>query len=183
MTKRVIVVNFEVSSQAYQAFSNVKKAHIERRIKGEQMAVVTHKNEGTHHFKVEDFIDFTGTNKTSRGGMIGMLLGIVAGPLAMMLGWFGGSMIGASQDAQEIKRANTIFELLSREIGEGDTGLIVIAEEEDNRVLNQLLTYDLAGRIHRFDYEEVEAELKTVKDIEETTKENAKKVWEANHPE
>lgn len=112
-----------------------------------------------------------------------MLLGIVAGPLAMMLGWFGGSMIGASQDAQEIKRANTIFELLSREIGEGDTGLIVIAEEEDNRVLNQLLTYDLAGRIHRFDYEEVEAELKTVKDIEKTTKENAKKVWEANHPE
>ena len=37
--------------------------------------------------------------------------------------------------------------------------------------------------IYRFDYEEVEAELKTVKDIEETTKENAKKVWEANHPE
>lgn len=35
MTKRVIVVNFEVSSQAYQAFSNVKKAHIERKIKGE----------------------------------------------------------------------------------------------------------------------------------------------------
>lgn len=183
MTKRVIVINFEVSSQAYQAFSTVKKAHIERKIKGEQMAVVTHSNEGAHHFKVEDFIDFTGTNKTSRGGMIGMLLGILAGPLGIMLGWFGGSMIGASQDAQEIKRANTIFELLSREIGEGETGLIVIAEEEDNRILNQLLTHDLAGRIHRFDYEEVESELETAKEVEDTTKENAKKIWEENHPE
>lgn len=183
MTKRVIVVNFEVSSQAYQAFSTVKKAHMERKIKGEQMAVVTHSNEGAHHFKVEDFIDFTGTNKTSRGGMIGILLGILGGPLGIMLGWFGGSIIGASQDAQEIKHAHTIFELLSREIGEGDTGLIVIAEEEDNRILNQLLTYDLGGRIHRFDYEEVETELQKVKEIEDATKENAKKVWEENHPE
>lgn len=181
MTKRVIVVNFAVNSEAYQAFSMVKKGHLERQIKGEQMAVVTHSDEGAHHFKVEDFIDFTGKNKTSRGGMIGMLLGIIGGPLAIMLGWFGGSMIGASQDAQEVKRAKNIFELLSREIGVGSTGLILIAEEEDNRILNQLMMYDLSGNIHRFDYTEVAEELEKAQVVEETAKENAKKIWDDNH--
>lgn len=183
MSKRVIVVDFTENAKAYQAFSEVKKAHLARKIKGEQMAVVTHSAEGAHHFKVEDFLDFTGNNKTSRGGMIGMLIGILGGPLGVFLGWFGGSMIGASQDAQEIKKANTIFELLSKNIGEGQTGLILIAEEEDNRPLNDIIMYELGGTIHRFDYEEVEEELQKAQQVEQVTKESAQKNWEESHPE
>ena len=40
MSKRVIILNFQVESQAYQAFSEIKKLHAVRSIKGEQMAVV-----------------------------------------------------------------------------------------------------------------------------------------------
>ena len=48
MTKRVIVMNFEVESQAYQAFSEIKKMAMTGQIKGEQMAVVTHSSDGQH---------------------------------------------------------------------------------------------------------------------------------------
>lgn len=122
MPKRVIVMNFEADSKAYQAFSEVKRLHAERAVKGEQMAVVTHSNTGSHQFKIEDFLDFTGNNKTSTGGLIGMLVGILGGPLGIMLGWFGGSMIGASRDAKEIQTATSLFEFLVDQIGEGDTG-------------------------------------------------------------
>ncbi|BDP53468.1 hypothetical protein EfmJHP35_13920 [Enterococcus faecium] len=71
MSKRVIILNFQVESQAYQAFSEIKKLHAVRSIKGEQMAVVSHDPNGTHQFKIEDFIDFTGNNKSSTGGLIG----------------------------------------------------------------------------------------------------------------
>lgn len=183
MPKRVIVINFTENAKAYQAFSEVKRAHLSGKIRGEQMAVVTHSAEGAHHFKVEDFLDFTGNNKTSRGGMIDMLVGILGGPLGILLGWFGGSMIGASQDAQEVRKANTIFELLSKNIGEGQTGLILIAFEEDNRILNEIIMYELGGIIHRFDYDEVEEELQKAQQVEQVTKENAQKNWEENHPE
>lgn len=159
MTKRIIVANFEYNSQAYEAFSKVKKAHLAKQIKGEQMAVVTHSEDGAHQFLIEDFLDFTGANKTSKAGTIGMLVGVLAGPMGILLGWFGGSMFGASKDAQEVKKANTIFELLGKEISEGKTGLILIATENDNRPLNQLIMYELGGNLYRFNYDEVEEEL------------------------
>ncbi len=183
MTKRVIVMNFEVESQAYQGFSELKKLAAEGQIKGEQMAVVTHSNDGQHKFKVEDFIDFTGSNKTSTGGLIGMLVGILVGPLTMLLGWVGGSMIGATQDAKEIKNARNIFEFLVSDIAEGQTGLILIAEEEDNRPINEVIINQLRGGISRFDYDEVEAEIKKAQQVETDTRNNAKKAWQKQHDE
>lgn len=181
MTKKVIVMNFKVNSEAYQAFSEVKKMHVSRQLKGEQMAVVTHSTDGSHQFKVEDFLDFTGNNQTSTGGIIGMLVGILGGPLGIMLGWFGGSMIGASRDAKEIQTAQTLFEFLVDQIGEGSTGLIIIAEEEDNRPLNQLVMNEMGGEITRFDFDEVEEEIKKAKEVEEATKAQAQADWEKRH--
>src|SRR5699024_829943 len=138
MRQRVIVMNFDENAKAYQAFSMIKKAQMEKKIAGEQMAVINHSEDGQHKFAVEDFIDFTGTNQTSKGGMIGMLIGVLGGGLGMLLGWFGGSMIGASKDSKEIRQAQTIFDFLGKKIDEGQTGVILLADEEDNRPLNDL---------------------------------------------
>lgn len=181
MSKRVIVVNFEQNAQAYQAFSEIKKLAVTGGVKGEQMAVVTHSTDGNHKFKVEDFIDFTGNNKSFTGGLIGMLVGILGSPLTMLLGWFGGSLIGATQDAKEIRNAQEIFEYLVNKIGEGETGLILIAEEDDNRPINEVIMNQLGGGIERFDFEEVEAEIEKAKEVEKSTKDNAQKAWEEQH--
>ncbi|MEO2721914.1 DUF1269 domain-containing protein [Enterococcus faecium] len=153
MSKRVIILNFQVESQAYQAFSEIKKLHAVRSIKGEQMAVVSHDPNGTHQFKIEDFIDFTGNNKSSTGGLIGMLVGVLGGPLGILLGWFAGGMIGATQDAKEIKDAQTVFDFVGNKIGEGATGLILIADVHD------------------------------AKEAEKQAKEAAQKTWEDKHPQ
>lgn len=161
MTKRIIIMNFDIESKSYQAFSEIKKMQAERQIKGEQMAVVTHVNDGQHQFKINDFIDFTGNNHTSKDSMIGMLVGILGGPLGILFGWFAGSMYGASKDAKEIQEAQT--------------GLLLIAEEEDNRPLNQLVMFDLGGEITRLDFEEVQQE---INDANEVANE-AKQSWQA----
>ncbi|MFV0558350.1 MAG: DUF1269 domain-containing protein [Enterococcus sp.] len=180
MTKKVIVMNFELESQAYQAFSEIKNLAFSKALKGEQMAVVTHSDDGEHNFKIDDFLDFTGSNKTSKGGLIGMLVGIVGGPLGVMLGWFGGSFIGASKDAKEIRDARDVFEFLIQQIGEGKTGLILIAEEEDNRPINNLITHVLGGGVERFDLEDVEHSVNKAKDVEKDVQEHAKKGWKKN---
>ncbi|MDA9470362.1 DUF1269 domain-containing protein [Enterococcus sp. 5H] len=177
MSKRVIITHFEVESQAYQAFSEIKKLYAERQIKGEQMAVVTHVNDGAHQFKIDDFLDFTGNNHTAKSSMIGMLVGILGGPLGILLGWFAGSIFGASQDAKEIQGAQTVFEHVTKQIGEGETGLILIAEEDDNRPLNQLIMNELGGEITRLDFDDVEKEITDAKDVEKETKDSAEKSW------
>lgn len=182
MSKRVIVLNFDIDSKAYQAFSEMKKIRTLDGLKGEQMAVIKHVNDGGHKFKIEDFLDFTGSNKSAAGGFIGMMVGILGGPLGILLGWFAGGMIGASKDAKEIRNAQTIFEFLVDKIGEGDTGLILIAEETDNRPLNQLVMNELGGEITRLAFDEVAAEVQDAQELEKDTQESTRKIWEKNHP-
>ncbi|MFD1899732.1 DUF1269 domain-containing protein [Enterococcus termitis] len=177
MSKRVIIMHFEVESQAYQAFSEIKKLYVEKQIKGEQMAVVTHVNDGVHQFKIDDFLDFTGNDHTSKNSMIGMLIGIL-GTLGILLGWFAGSLLGATQDAKEIQGAQTVFEHVTKQIGEGETGLILIADEEDNRPLNHLIMNELGGEITRLDFEDVEKEISDAKAVEKETKDSAEKSWQ-----
>jgi hypothetical protein len=136
------------------------------------MAVVHHSNDGEHKFEIEDFLDFTGSNKSSTGGLIGMMVGILGGPVGILLGWFTGGMIGATQDAKEVRDATGVFEFLVDKIGEGDTALLLIAEEEDNRPLNQLIMMELGGEITRLDYEEVENEVKKAQEMAKKSNES-----------
>lgn len=181
MNKRVIILNFDIESKAYQAFSEVKKIVAKGQMKAEQMAVIRHVNDGNHRFEIEDFLDFTGSNKASAGGFIGMLVGILGGPLGILLGWFAGGMIGASQDAKELRNAQSVFEFLTDKIGEGDTGLILIAEENDNRPLNDLVMYQMGGEINRLDYETVEADLQAAQELEKNPDEDVKTKWAEKH--
>ncbi|MEO2498632.1 DUF1269 domain-containing protein, partial [Enterococcus faecalis] len=96
-------------------------------------------------------------------------------PLGILFGWFAGSMYGASKDAKEIQEAQTVFEHVIQKIDEGQTGLLLIAEEEDNRPLNQLVMFDLGGEITRLDLEEVQQE---INDANEVANE-AKQSWQA----
>ncbi|WEG72650.1 DUF1269 domain-containing protein [Vagococcus intermedius] len=171
MTKKIIVVNFDIESKSYQAFSEIKKMHLAKEIKGEQLAVVTHKEDGTHQFEINDFIDFTGNNHSAKDSTIGMFVGLLGGPLGMMLGWFAGSMIGGAKDVNEVKEATSIFEFVAKQIDEGQTGALLIAEEEDNRPLNELIFNHLGGHITRLDYAEVEQELAEAQKLEKEVKE------------
>lgn len=168
--KKVILLTFPLESLSYQAFSAIKNMHVQREIKGEQMAVITHRQDGTHQFDIKDFIDFTGKNHTAKNSMIGMLVGLFAGPLAMMLGWFTGSMIGGAQDAKEVATAKTIFEFVGEQIEEGQTGLILIAAEADNRPLNQLVFQELGGQITRLDLPTVMTEVEDAQQLEKEIK-------------
>ena len=41
-----------------------------------------------------------------------MLVGVLGGPLGILLRWFCWRMIGATQDAKEIKDAQTVFDFV-----------------------------------------------------------------------
>lgn len=182
MSKRVIILDFDIESKPYQAFSEIKKLHVKRQIKGEQMAVVNHTADGNHKFTIEDFIDFTGQNKSSKAGFIGALVGMLVSPIGILLGWVAGGMIGATQDAKEIRNAQSVFNFLADKIKEGDTGVILIATEEDNRPINDLVMYRLGGGITRLDYEDVEKDLRDAQELEKQTQENVKSKWDEQHP-
>lgn len=180
---KVIILHFEIDSLSYQAFSEIKKLHVEKQLIGEQMAIVTHSNDGNHQFTVKEFIDFTGKNNTNKDGLIGMMIGVLGGPLGVLLGWFTGSMVGSAKDIKDIQTANSIFNHLISSISDGETGVILIAKEDDNRPLNELIFNQLKGNITRLDLNDVKKEIQDAQDIEKNTKEHAQTHWKKRYTE
>lgn len=174
MGKQVLIMNFPERSSSFEAFSELKTLHLEKKIIIEQMAVVEHDSENTLHAK--DFLDFTGQDKTAKGSLIGMLVGVLGGPLGILLGWATGSIIGSSGDAKEIKNAYSVFDKTLETIPKKSTGVIVIASEYAEEVVDKIVA-PLDGTVTRLDYEKVEEEVRMAAETEKELKNEAKKRW------
>ena len=175
MSEKIIIMSFDSESKAFQAFSEIKTLNSTGIIKGEQMAVLKHVP--NHILETKDFIDFTGNDQNIKGSLIGMIIGILGGPLGILLGWFTGSMIGSTRDMNQVRGALSIFEETIKLIPEDSMGAILIAEEEKEGHLNDLIIDKLGGKILRIDRTLVEREIAEAKELEEETSEDTKRKW------
>ena len=69
---------------------------------------------------------------TVGGGLIGMAVGILGGPLGMLLGWGAGSLIGGFADADRVDRSETAIGEL-----EAAEAAAIAADREAARVLHE----------------------------------------------
>ncbi|EAA0296110.1 DUF1269 domain-containing protein [Listeria monocytogenes] len=162
--KTVLIMNFDEESISYQAFSEMKRLHQERKIIGYQMAVVKH--EPGNKLVAQDFLDFTGADKNMKDSLIGMLIG-----------WMVGAIVGSMRDAGEVKDALTVFERTLKTIPEGSTGVILIATEQELANVNDVAMDELHGRVQRMDEAIVAQEIKSAQETEGKAKDSAKKHW------
>ncbi|WP_369901385.1 DUF1269 domain-containing protein [Bacillus manliponensis] len=160
MKKQVAVLTFNEDTQSYKAFSVIKKYHLEHQLKVEQIAVIKRKING--ELSVEDFLDITGADKTNKGGLIGMFVGMLGGPFGVLLGGLIGSTIGVFQDKKEITHAYSVFESALKSIKPGKTGVIVIVEEKAEDTLNNIV-HEENGKIDRYPEAELRAEIETAR--------------------
>lgn len=161
MTKRVAVMVFDQNSIAYEAFSKIKNNQgTAYRIN--QLAVVE-KSEDDKKFTIKDLIDLQTPSTVNKGGFIGMIVGILGGPLGVLFGWILGDLVGAGISASEQTHTQTIFDEISKQITAGQTGLLMYYEEKDNELLNTIVMNELHGAITRFDYDDIQEEVKEMK--------------------
>ncbi|MDM5237945.1 DUF1269 domain-containing protein [Bacillus cereus] len=164
MEKQAVVLTFKEDMQSYKTFSVIKKLHLEHQLKVDQIAVIKRKIDG--ELSVEDFLDITGADKTNKGGLIGMFVGILGGPFGVLLGGLIGSTIGIFKDKKEVTHAYSVFENTLKSIKPGKTGVILIVEEQTEDTLNNLVQ-EGNGKIDRYPEAtlraEIEAERKKLK--------------------
>ena len=122
MKENVIIVNCKVPSEAYQILSMLRHDLDNESFAISQAAVV--KKEAGHLSLEDGFIDGDQTEERGwTGGLIGSLVGILAGPLGVLFGGSVGSLIGDSMDLKELADKS---ELLGK-AGEGQNRLRVKA--------------------------------------------------------
>ena len=160
MKENLILVNYKVESEAYQALSELKRETSNANYTISQAAIVKKEN-GTLNI-MDGFVNGAMTGDDTWKGS---LVGILGGPLGVLLGGSMGMLIGGAVDANDMAENASLLEKAGDSILDGETAIILLAQEEYETALTaKLNNFDVS--ITRFDAAEVAAEVEHAREIE-----------------
>ncbi len=164
MKENLILANYKVESEAYQALSELKREASNANYTISQAAVVKKEN-GTLNI-MDGFANGAAMgDDTWKGSLIGSLVGILGGPLGVLLGGSMGMLIGGAVDANDMADSASLLEKAGDSISDGETAIILLAQEEYETALTaKLNTFKVS--ITRFDAAEVAAEVEHAREVE-----------------
>lgn len=164
MKENLILVNYKVESEAYQALSELK-----RDVSNDNyliyQGVIVKKENGKLNI-MDGFVNSAATSEdTVTGGLIGSLVGVLGGPLGILLGGSMGMLLGGAVDAGDIADDASLLEKAGDCILDGETAILLLAQEEYETALTAKLNhFDVT--ITRLDAAEVAAEVEHAREVE-----------------
>lgn len=178
----IVVATFSDESKTYQAFSEIKRAATEAKLKINGLTIMHRRLDG--QFEVRDAAMKTYGGSIT-GGIIGSLVGIMGGPLGILLGWGAGSLIGGFRDVREIKEDTNLFQRITENMEVGGTALVGELENEQPYVVDQIVR-KLGGELLRRRTDEVEADIAAAEHAQVSARDAARRVmdddWQRRQP-
>lgn len=169
----VLAATFVESSKAYQALSELNSAGREGRVEVLSSGIVARDLNGA--LSVPEAQDNVGGSATMGGGFVGMLIGILGGPIGMLFGWTTGMLIGGAVDIKREDDASDVMSEISRAIPVGTTAVVAELNEYTTEVVNGIVS-GLGGVVVRRSADEVLAELEAAEDAYKAAQREARKV-------
>lgn len=157
----VIAVSFQDRSKAYQALSELKGAGLEGRVEVLSASIVTRDEQG--RLDAPEGADAIGGAATWGGGLVGLMVGVIGGPIGMLFGWTGGLLVGGAFDIRRADQSESVLGEISRYIPLGGTAVVAEVNEYAVEVVDKLMT-EQGGTVYRRSAEVVLAELEAVED-------------------
>lgn len=163
-----LVISFSDRSKAFEAFSTLKNLAVDGRVVLKGAQLISRDEQG--RLSIPEGIDTEGDSGMVGGGLIGLLVGILGGPIGMLFGWTSGMLIGGSFDVERAERAAGLLTDLSNSIPPGVTAIVAEVEEFTPEVIDREMG-NLRGEVLRRPAADVLAELEVA---EEAYREAAK---------
>lgn len=167
--ENVVAILFDVESEAYQAFSELKRDAVNGSYIISHMGLVRKQN---NHPALLDTFDSgkDTTDDTAKGGLIGSLVGILGGPFGVILGGSLGALVGSVTDANDAKKNVSMLEQVGAKIYDGQTMIMALVQETYEEDLDRRVS-KFKPTILRFDAAVIAEE---VEEAEKLQKEMAK---------
>ena len=162
--ENVVLANYKVESEAYQALSELKRDTANANYTISQAMIVKRENGKLN--VMDGFVNgITTGDDTWMGGLLGGLIGILGGAIGVLLGGSVGMLVGGAVDAGEMAGDTSLLEKAGDSIADGETAIILLAQEEYETALTAKLN-DFDVSITRLDAAEVAAEVEHAKEVE-----------------
>jgi uncharacterized membrane protein len=170
--QNVIAVTFAEDSKAFDALTAIKELDSQGQIELIGGAVVSRGEDG--RVDAKDTIGEDGYTGTATGGVIGLLIGILGGPLGILIGGATGLLIGSLFDVEDDDDTRSVLTDLSRSVQVGRDALLAEVVEQSVEVIDTAMSR-LNGEVLRRSVADVEAEIAAAEDAQRAAKKAARK--------
>ena len=153
----ILMAIFPVESEAYQAFSELKRDPAGENYLVSQAVLV---KKDAQALQVCETFD-TGADSaddTLRGSLIGACIGVLGGPVGMLLGMSIGSLTGAAVDSGDMVHNASLLETIAGKLASGTVAVLALAREDAPAAVDGKFTKFHAA-VSRYDAAAVEEEI------------------------
>jgi len=110
--------------------------------------------------------EYLKSNDAVKGGLIGGLIGVLTGPVGMLLGGAAGALLGKAGEENKRDESAALIEQAAQKLEEGDIALIGLVEEADESILDHALV-KFNTVIVRYDADVISKELEEAEKLQE----------------
>ncbi|HHX68101.1 MAG: hypothetical protein WAO56_11120 [Miniphocaeibacter sp.] len=163
MKQNVDLINFKNSEDAHEVFDKLSNNPIKDNYTINQMVIVSKSND---KIIVEDIYDsgLDTRDDMIKGGLIGGLVGILSGPVGILLFSGLGVLIGNRMDIADATKNMSLIEKVGILVNEDEEAIILLIEEEIDGIDKELEEYEHV--LTRFKASEVQYEVEEAKELE-----------------
>lgn len=167
----VLTVTFEKNEQAYPAITQLNELDAQDQIKLRAAAVVTRDTAGG--IQVKEKIGGPEYSGATAGGMLGLLIGIIGGPLGMLVAGASGLLLGGAIDLEEDQNEGSVLAEISTRVRTGSDVLLAEVEEQTPDVVD-LAMKSMSGTVLRRSLASVETEMAYAQEVHQQVRSMAR---------
>lgn len=169
MKKNVVITIFDVESEAFQAFNELRTKIAGPGYSAPEASLIRNKD-GNIDVLDGYSTDTTAGDGTAMGMVVGSLIGILGGPIGVILGAGVGAYAGSTSDADKAIDAVNAVAVVSSKLFEGETAIVALVEEDEPAFDAVFAAYKTTAI--RYDAEDVAKEAEELRRLEEQVSED-----------
>jgi uncharacterized membrane protein len=167
----VIAVSFKEDNNAYAGLSQLKELDSEGRVRLDEGTVAVRQEDG--QVVEKDQVDTDFPTMTVSGGLLGLLVGIIGGPLGMLIGGTSGLFAGSLVDLGDLDDTESALGQISSSAKVGHPTLLAVVAEHSTDVIDAAMS-ELGGTVLRRSVADVHAEIAAAEAAERKAKREAR---------
>lgn len=155
--QNILAAIFEVESEGYQALTTLSRKPVSDNAVILQMALV--KREGQALSVLDSFDSGINTSDDMLlGGLVGGLLGILGGPIGVLLMGSYGALTGGVLDTEDAIYNASLMEAVANKLQDGTVALVALTDETEEADLDAALSA-FKAEVWRFDAAQIAAQV------------------------
>jgi len=176
----VIAVSFDDDRNAYNALTRLGELASQGRVGLREASVVVRGDDG--QVEEKDATQPAFMSSTVGGGLIGLLIGIIGGPLGVLIGGTSGLLVGSLFDISDEEETESALSALSSTVKVGRTALLAVVSEPSPEIIDAAMS-GLGGTVLRRPLSELEAEIAASEQAQRKAAREARKELVRSHHE